>query len=218
MECREGFEANGVSSDVLNTAFGHLLSNLLEPYRRSQGKPRIAEKTPNNVFFFQHLHYLFPDSPLIHVIRDGRDVVCSLLEMEWADPATGKRLDYTVDPHAAARYWLDAVEVGRATAQHPQASQRYHEVRYEDLVLDPERTLRALFQFIGEPFEPSVLEFHAQARVLGNESSADQVVRRLSTHSVGRWQRDLREKDQQSVKEVIGPMLQQLGYANSNGW
>ena len=55
--------------------------NLLEPLRRSAGKPRVAEKTPNNVFYFSHLHRIFPDSTFIHMVRDGRDVVSSLLTM-----------------------------------------------------------------------------------------------------------------------------------------
>ena len=54
------------------------------------GKARVAEKSPNNVFFFQHLSHIFPESPLVHVIRDGRDVVCSLLTMNWIDPKTGQ--------------------------------------------------------------------------------------------------------------------------------
>jgi len=218
VECRESFEAHGISCEVLNTVFGQLLSSFLEPYRRAQGKARVAEKTPNNVFYFQHLHYLFPDSPLIHVVRDGRDVVCSLLEMEWADPATGKQLEYTTDPAAAARYWLDAVEVGRAAAEHPSASRQYYEIRYEDLVTRPEPTLQSLFEFIGEPYEPSVLGFHNQSRELGHESSASQVVRPLSANSVCRWRSDLVGRNREIVKEVIGAMVERLGYDEPSYW
>lgn len=70
-----------LSPSDINTIFREMLLALLDNYRSIARKHRIAEKSPNNVFFFQHLANIFPDSPMIHVIRDGRDVVCSLLTM-----------------------------------------------------------------------------------------------------------------------------------------
>jgi hypothetical protein len=155
---------------------------------------------------------MFPESPLIHVIRDGRDVVCSLLQMDWVDPATKKRFDYTTDVAAAARYWVDTVEAGRSTADHPTASDLYHEVRYEDLITEPEATLRELFEFIGEPFNPCVLEFHHRKRELAGESSAEQVSQPIHRGSVGRWQRDLDDDECALVEEITGGLLLELGY------
>ena len=67
------------------------------------------EKSPNNVYFFEHLNYMFPDSPLVHVIRDGRDVVCSLLTMDWINPKNGQRLKHTTNafPRLRTRFLLN---------------------------------------------------------------------------------------------------------------
>ena len=189
-----------------------LLQRLLRPFRERQRKPRVAEKTPNNVFYLQHLHHLFMDSPLIHVIRDGRDVVASLLTMEWLDPSTGERLPYTTDAALAAAYWVEAVTTGRLTGEHPTAHQMYHEVRYEDLVTRPESTLKSLFEFIEEPWEPRVLEFHRQERNLAAESSADQVVEPIHDRSIGRWRGELTPDDLARVLDVAGDLLAELGY------
>lgn len=202
----------------LNHIFAQVLAALLEKYRQQSGKPRVAEKSPNNVFYFEHLHYLFPDSPLVHVIRDGRDVVCSLLTMNWLHPKSGERLAYTRDARKAAEYWVSAIRAGRAGQQKPSLRERYLEVRYEDIVQQPEPTLQKLFAFVGESWDPRVLRFHEQKRNLAGESSAAQVSRELYTSAIGRWQGDLQPSDQQAVKEVAGDLLIELGYAQNRDW
>jgi hypothetical protein len=202
----------------INAVFAQVIGSLLEKYRQQSGKPRVAEKSPNNVFYFDHLHLMFPDSPLVHVIRDGRDVICSLLTMDWIDPKTRKPLGYTRDARKAAEYWVRAVRAGQAAARHPGLAARYMEIRYEQLVTDPKPTLEQLFDFIKEPWDPAVLQFHKQQRNLAGESSAEQVSQELYTSAVARWERDLKPVDKAAVKEVAGELLRELGYARDSDW
>jgi hypothetical protein len=203
----------------INAIFAQMIIALLEKSRQKSAKPRIAEKSPNNVFYFEHLNCIFPDSPLIHVIRDGRDVVCSLLSMNWIDSKTDKPLDYTRDAHKAAVYWARAVQSGRIVARKkPSVAARYTEVRYEELISDPALALRALFAFLDEAWDPAVLGFHEQKRTLAGESSGDQVSRALYDSAIGRWQRDLRPEHKSAIKEVAGDLLVELGYARDNDW
>lgn len=203
----------------INAIFAQTIMALLERYRQQSGKARVAEKSPNNVFFFEHLNSMFPNSPLIHVIRDGRDVVCSLLTMQWMDPKTGQPLDYTRDVRKAAEYWARAVRTGQTVArQKPAVARRYVELRYEKLVSDPVAILRELFTFLDEPWDPAVLQFHQQRRNLAGESSAEQVSKELYTSAVGRWQRDLKPEDKSAIKDVAGDLLVELGYSNDSDW
>jgi hypothetical protein len=192
-----------------------MLLSLLENYRRQSGKSRVAEKSPNNVFFFQHLRQIFPESPLVHLIRDGRDVVCSLLTMNWVNPQTGQRVDYIQSARKAAEYWAAAVTAGRKAGANPSVRSRYLELRYEDLVLNPEGTLRRLFSFVDEPWDPAVLEYHKHRRNLAGESSAEQVARPLYTGSIGRWKKDMTVEDLNAVRLVAGDLLKEMGYADS---
>ena len=205
-----------LSRSDINQIFRQMLLSLLEKYRLQSGKTRIAEKSPNNVFFFQHLHQIFPDSPLIHLIRDGRDVVCSLLTMNWVNPQTGQRVDYIQNARKAAEYWAAAVTAGRKAGANPSIRQRYLELRYEDLTLNPEETLQRLFSFIDEPWEPSVLEYHKRRRNLAGESSAEQVSKPLYTAAIGRWKKDMAADDLGAVTHVAGNLLRELGYAASH--
>jgi len=215
---RATLEAYYLNPLDINTLFRDFILGLLEKYRREQGKDRIAEKSPDNVYFFSHLKVMFPDSPLIHVIRDGRDVVCSLLTMDWSNVVTGQPMEYTRDAGKAAAYWVGAVQAGRKLQGAEETSDRYMEIRYEEIVSEPEPALRKLFDFIGEPWHPEVLNYHQQKRDLAGESSADQVSRSIYTSAIGRWRRDLRPEDKKAVKEAAGDMLVELGYADGHDW
>jgi hypothetical protein len=202
----------------MNRMFAHVLLSFLEKYREVSGKQRIAEKSPSNIFFFGHLASMFPKSPLIHIIRDGRDVVCSLLSMDWKDPNTGKPFDYTRDVKKAAEYWASAVRIGIEAQKDPIVKPNYMELRYEDLVESPEPTLKRLFEFINEPWDPQVLKYYQQKRNLAGESSAHQVSKPLYRTAIGRWIRDLNPVDRVSVKKIAGDLLVELGYAENLSW
>lgn len=201
----------------IDRAFHVFISSIIAPLRRRSGKPRIAEKTPNNVFFFRHLHRMFPRATYVHMLRDGRDVVASLLRMDWRGP-DGERLEYTKDAREAARYWANSVVAARQFAAHTRGQSRYFELRYEALVGDPEPQLRALFDFLGEPWEPGVLAFHEREHALGIESNADAVTRPMFASSIGRWRSELSAEQRQAVKQEAGTVLLELGYCDNLDW
>ena len=185
-----------------------MILGLLEPMRKASGKNRVAEKSPNNAMAFGPLHHLFPDSPIIHVVRHPYDVVASLLERTWIDLATGKPMAYTENVTDAAIYWAQIVTL--ATEMGERIGERYIEVQYENLATEPEPTLKDLFERIGEPWEPGVLEFYRQERDLAGESSADQVIKPIYTSAIGRGARDLSETDRATIASVIQQVSAQV--------
>ncbi len=115
------------------------------------GKARWAEKTPQNIRHLDWILARFPRASVVHIIRDGRDVVCSMREhpdWRWRDGAWQKVI---VDRPLAwyAQRWLADTAAGMAWREDP----RYVEVRYEDLVADPTAIMRTVSDAIGEPAE-----------------------------------------------------------------
>ena len=201
-----------ITQEDTNRLFARFIEGLLEKYRIKEGKKRIAEKSPNNIRVFPHLHEIFPKSPLVHIIRDGRDVVASLLSMNWKN-LDGKPMDYTRDTKKATLFWKSAVTIGRAFAASKESAARvYYEIKYEDIISDPEASLKPLFQFIDEPWEQAVLEYYKKRRNLAGESSANQVSKQIYSSSVGRWASDLTTEQVDDVMDVAGDMLVDLGY------
>ena len=93
----QALQAYQLSQQDIQSLCQQFLLLITQRALQNSNKERLAEKTPTNARFFQQIHYLFPQSPLIQVIRDGRDVVCSLLKMDWMDASTNQPLDYTQD-------------------------------------------------------------------------------------------------------------------------
>jgi len=104
----------------------------------------FLEKTPANALFFRQIVESFPDCRIIHVLRDPRDVVASLIAASgswgsrWA-PRSARR---------AVRMWRQYVRaVKEARSSLP--PRQFLEVRYEDLLSDPAKVLRECASFLG---------------------------------------------------------------------
>jgi hypothetical protein len=172
-----------------------------ETYMRRQGKRRWADKTPQTIQILPYLWELFPGAKFVHMIRDGRDVACSIIPQKWG-PNTVK---------AAATRWVQCIEKG---VLHRGQDARYLEVRYEDLATEAEREVKRVLAFVDEEFEPGVLEYHRKDHdtPTATEASAAQVAKPLYTSSIGRWQRDLTRRDLKKFMKIAGPTLEMLGY------
>jgi hypothetical protein len=209
-------EEFGIDAVELSSSYGIQLRALLEGYRKRRGKARVAEKTPQNVHCFAALRQMLPDAQLVHVIRDGRDVVLSLLKQDWIDLRTGQRVGYTQNARAAAQFWAQAIVDGRRAREGC-----YYELRYEDLVNDPERTLRGLMGYLEEPWDPNMLRFHEAKPDLPKwEQGSHETTfsSPLHSQSVGKWRTALSDADRVAIKEAAGPLLVELGYAENDDW
>jgi len=116
-------------------------------YAKGRGKTRWADKTPRYALSLAYINDLFPNCQIVHVIRDGRDVVASHRD-RWGYRSAVKAVEKW------PRYVRAARRVGERLPE-----DRYVEVRYEDLVLDTQPTLRGLLEFLGEPWDDAVLEY-----------------------------------------------------------
>ncbi len=207
----------GLTPEHLKEAFHDLIGSFLEPYLILRGKDRIAEKTPANVLHFTELNELFPDADFVHVIRDGRDVVASLLTMDWTDTRTGKPMEMTRNPAIAAATWAHHVTTGLNARD---AGIRVFEIRYENLVANPREALGRLFGFLDEPWSDQTLSFHLGDKIRTGvaEASEGQIAKPLYTQSVGRWRQDFSEETKAAIKGQAGALLMKLEYARDNDW
>jgi Sulfotransferase family len=105
-------------------------------YRRhmqTEGKARWGDKTAIYIEILPELARMYPNSRFIHLIRDGRDVAKSFQDTGWVGPWL----------HDNTREWTKALEYQRRWA-HSEFRERILDVRYEDLVLDMEATVRQI--------------------------------------------------------------------------
>jgi sulfotransferase family protein len=181
---------------------------------RYQGKPRFAAKVtgPPRIGY---LTSLFDDARFVHVVRDPRAVVQSLMRVPWwrdtsrlREPAwrnvlTGDELEIwerlgRSAVALAALEWLAVIRTARHEASQL-ASERYREVRYEDFVSDPHATLDQLVSFcdLRHCAAPhTFLDLRFELRNMNLESR-----HRFSA------------TEMRLCEEVAGDLLMELGYA-----
>jgi protein-tyrosine sulfotransferase len=148
-------EAAGVGEKQLDAAVAAFIQTLMGASTVSS-ELRQVETTPHTLLHMDIVARLFPKGRFIHVVRDGRDVVSSLLQRDWIDPATGDKVWCCKDIESAADYWVHVVDAIRAHGENVPG--RYLEVQYEDLVSHPEAVIRQVLAFLGESWDPAVLE------------------------------------------------------------
>ena len=176
---------------------------------------RGVEQTPETSFVLTAALRAYPRARALHIVRDGRDVVCSLLERGWLSAARtgaddvghpfGARARFWVEPERAADFerLSDAARAAYAWRRYVNAvravRERVLELRYETLVADPAATaahVAAHLHVDPEPLREAFAEAHGE--------------------SVGRWQRDLTEDQLRDVQTEAGELLAKLGYAQSS--
>lgn len=177
---------------------------------RASGKTRWAEKTPMNIRSLDWILERFPQASVIHIIRDGRDVVCSMRgHPDWRWQGGGWQKVLVPRPlEVHARRWVADTAMGMDRRAHP----AYVEIRYEDLVTDPERTLREVCRGVGADPDPAWLAAVTRPEDPARPSERPDDKGGVSRASIGRWRDDLTADEQRRVMDICGPRLRELGY------
>lgn len=182
---------------------GSALATVFRAYARKHGKPRWGDKRPSYFRRVPMLQRMFPDAQFIHLVRDGRDAVSSLKRMPW----------YHGDTFSAALTWREAVDTGKQLARRL-GPETFYEFRYEDLVAEPESSLRGLCAFLGEEYHPAMTKAYEHAR----ETVPSARKWHLRTHeapntrNVGAWRERLEDWEADLVEHVLASRLRQHGY------
>src|SRR4026207_348872 len=139
-----------ILADLKERSFAGIYCAMHERYARSAGnKPRWGEKTPHNLFFVKEILEDFPNAQFIFITRDGRDA-----SADYIDSAFGPTTIFCAAESCALRQ--NAVKPWRKTLR----ADQWMDLRYEDLVKDPAGVLKDACRFLGEKFDPEMLEFH----------------------------------------------------------
>lgn len=129
---------------------------------RRDGKSIPCEQTPRYLFSLDEILAAFPESRVINMVRDPRDVLISQMN-KWKRRFLGAKsipLREAIHswanyhPYVIARLWAGCIRQARRFEQDP----RVLTLRFEDLLSRPEEIIRSLTEFIGVPFEDEMLK------------------------------------------------------------
>ncbi len=162
----------------------------------------FTDKMPLNETHLGLIALLFPQAPILHVLRHPLDIMLSAFSNQMTH---GFFCAFDLES-AARHYALVAELVERYRAE---MTLRYLPVRYEELVGAQEAGVRRMLDFVGAPFDPACLAFHENRRYARTASYA-QVAEPLYDRSVFRYRHYLRHLE--PVLPILRPAIEKLGY------
>ncbi len=150
----------GVSDQEMNERLRAFYDDIFSSWAHSQGKVRWGDKTPFHIDQLPLMNQIFPDAAVVGIIRHPGAVVASQMR---------RGRDFA----SAVRSWRRSnLRLVRAAAR-PPLRDHVTVLRYEDLVGDPEGTLRQLLDFLQEDWSPNLLRHHEVHRERGGPAVAE---------------------------------------------
>jgi Sulfotransferase family len=190
--------------------YSEYVSALYDALAAVRGKPLAGEKTPRYVRYLPLLHSLFPEARCIHLLRDGRDVALSTLDWALPDRGPGRFRLWEQNPLATcALSWRWHVTTGRRDGA--RLGDLYVEIRYEDLVHEPEGALLTLTDRLGLPFDRRMLSFHLGRTRDDPDLSAKDAWLPV-TPGLRDWRAALSRAELELFEALAGDLLAELGY------
>jgi len=204
----------GVTTQSILNAMRSFIDEVFKPYLLFKNKEQLVLKTPDDIKHIDFLLKLYPDAKYVHIVRDGRDGACSLVE------------------NACSLFGSDIEDYGKLN--HLNAVRRWYEwetkiriafgeagiipinVRYEDLVRSPHVTVMEICRGIGISYEPEMLDYQKYEHELPEWEAGtyDLKVRKkdIDTKSIGRWREIFSTEEKNKVKDFYGTFLKDIGY------
>ncbi len=182
--------------------------------------PRFVIKEVNGSHAADLVMGLMPASSLLFLVRDGRDVVDSLMHAYQPGGFLARHQGYSYSTPEereegvawASRLWACNVDMTlRALEAHP--PDRSRTVRYEDLLADNRAQIEALYQWIG--VERTATEVEEMLAATSFDAVPDKrrgETERNRAAKPGLWRENLSESEQRICAEIMGPRLKRLGY------
>jgi len=161
----------------------------------------VVNKMPANFFHVGLISKLFPNSKIIHMIRDPRDVCTSMFFQRFGNQMNfATDLESLADYHLAYQkmmeYWHTVLEIDIL------------DIVYEELISNQEEITRKMIDFCGLDWDERCLSFYKTKRDV-NTPSYDQVRKPIYKKSVARWK---------NYEEFLQPLLRKLENGGSTTW
>jgi sulfotransferase family protein len=193
-----------ILSTVKERSFAGIYCAMHEQFAREAGnKPRWGEKTPHNLFFIEEIKEDFPDAQFIFITRDGRDACTYYLQSAFGPTNIFCAAEHWKRCQNRVKPWRDKL-----------APEQWLDVKYEELVRDPEKVLRGVCAFLGEEYDPAMLEFYKTdlAKTRGAAKDHRPLGHEVNDAEIGIHKEFLSLREQKIFAAVAGEELLEHGY------
>jgi len=197
----------GWSDDELDQRMREFYGGMFERFARQQGKRRWGDKTPWHAWHIREITRLFPDAVVLATVRHPGAVASSVsgrFRLTW---------------RGAVSHWVNTTT--EIVARGRELGERLLLVRYEDLVTDPETTLREVFEWLDEPWSDRLLSHHEVHEERGTPSKVEGASRSddpIDPSRMHTWMEKVQGEDLALLKEKTRRLAPFYGYDVDDPW
>jgi len=187
-----------------SNSYSEIINKIINQYGKEVNKSNFdlwINHTPENIRYIDTLMKLFPDAKFIHLVRDGRAVYNSWLSTDWG-PNTAIK---------AAHSWLESISFGLA-AESFLGESLIKRIRYEDLILNSEKTIKDICDFLNIDYQEDMLEgkgFKVPSYTICQHKLVGKKPDKSRLYS---WKNKLSTRDVEIFEYITGECLLYLGY------
>lgn len=165
------------------------------------GKKRWGFKDPASQYYLKDIEEKFPEAKLIFIIRDARAVALSQTKAKFG----------TANVYYAAEKWKNEVSYQRKYAI--DNSENCCVVRYEDLILSPDKELSNICTFLNESYEPGMQQYYENEKYIDKKNVFNaNTFKKLDPAIIDKWKRELSKKQINIIESIAGRILTENGY------
>ncbi|MEQ8971775.1 MAG: sulfotransferase [Coleofasciculus sp. C1-SOL-03] len=184
MKILEGYSQKNECLEI----YGRFAESVFGDFARYCQKERWCVKKPNYLYAnIDKIYRIHPNMKFINIVRDGRDVIASLMKQKWNKKNTFKN---------CLNVWMQILELGNRKCRSVPVD-NFLTVRLEDVLSSTDRELEKICQFIDVDYDQGMQIYAKQ---------------NLNLDSVGRWQTELTLKQKEIIIHKGGHLLKRYGY------
>jgi hypothetical protein len=196
--------------EMLLAACRELIGALFDKQAITAERTCWVEKTPSNLLKISFLKELYPDAIFIHIKRDPRSVVYSLLKQSWAPDNISDAANFM---RGTYEKWLKLRD-----DLAPSALNNYHEVKLEDFISSPDSFLNSLARKCGlSPYQSeglSLVKASIESYMGGDLNNIDLIDKKLNA-----WKFNLPKEETDRLNEMYEDIVNAMGYgASGKSW
>lgn len=170
--------------EKLSEILGRFLRKNIDNYIKINNKSIFVEDNTWNILFAKELSEIMPESRMLHLIRDPRDVIASFMEQRWCP----NDFDRALKMYKSIMFkWFKVVEV---------LPENYCKlVKLEDLVKQPKAIIESICDFSDIPFNPKMLEI------------------KLNKANEQRWKKTFTKENEKTAEKELENIFEKLTYS-----
>jgi|GEM_PF-3011338 len=203
-----GLQTSDTVDRILRSVMDQTLDCVIDAIFRGCGKGipegvRWGEKSPRHSHIVSKLQKIFPGAIFVHMLRDGRDACASMAARGW----------YEGSFRRICEHWTTCVLSAQSAAQ--AGHDQYIEVRFEDLVTDPDRELKRVSKFFRLEVDARMLDHSRLAtEEIPNAGGGihKKLLRPLDAGEIGKWKSALTYWQEAIFLAVAGKVARDVGY------